>query len=134
MIAHLPPLSLSLVARLAAGAAVLERNKAMTNLTAMVIATNDSVRATFGGPDGKGFYLGFITLGPEENYRILLYTKAIYRSTDAAIHDMRHLIEETKRTFDPSSLAQAIPPAGGRRVDEAPEPGLDYQIRALGED
>lgn len=69
----------------------------MTNLTAVIIGANDTVRATFSGPCENGKFMGWITLGAEDRYRPLINSEAIYETADHAKIAMQEIIDRLRK-------------------------------------
>lgn len=70
-------------------------------LTAYIIASRDDIVITHGGPakegEGKGKYVGWITLGEADRFRPLLNTNPIYDTPEEAEEEMRQTVEELKK-------------------------------------
>ena len=66
----------------------------ISRLTLYEIAGNsEDINVTFGGPDKNGKFCGWITRGPEQNYRPLVSTSAIFATSKAAESAMKELVK-----------------------------------------
>ena len=65
----------------------------VSRLTAMVILTNDVI-VTAGGPNADGKFMGWITHGPEKEYRPLLNTDARFDSAEDATAAAQAIVDD----------------------------------------
>lgn len=75
---------------------VENKNMPISNLTAAIIAARDDIVVNAGGPSQNGKYTGWITLGPEDRYRPLLNSEAIYNGLEEAKQAMQKLVDDIR--------------------------------------
>lgn len=69
----------------------------ISRMTMYALASNPDLIVTYGGPDLKtGRFYGFITLGAEARYRVLVSTPPIFETKENAERAMTKLIEEAR--------------------------------------